>query len=68
MPVYYLWKLHLAPSNVFPGQIFDLGPAILIDNNNDAHKEWKMLEVVDCHQTKRYEIQYKASYMGNWDE
>ena len=60
--------LHLAPSNIFPGQIFDPEPAILIDNDNDAHKEWKILEVVDSCQAKRYKIQYKATYLGNWDE
>ena len=27
-----------------------------------------MLEVVNCHQTKQYRVQYKATYVGNWDE
>ena len=27
-----------------------------------------MLEVVDCRQTKQYGVQYKAMYIGNWDE
>ena len=27
-----------------------------------------MLEVVDCCQIKQYKVQYKATYVGNWDE
>ena len=27
-----------------------------------------MLEVIDSRQTRRYGIQYKATYIGNWDE
>ena len=38
-PVFHPWKLHLAPSNAFPGQILEPGPAILIDSNNEAHEE-----------------------------
>ena len=68
IPVFHLWKLHLAPSNAFPRQIFDPGPAILIDSNNNAHKEWKVLEIVDFPQTRRYKIQYKATYIGNWNK
>ena len=48
--------------------MFKSGPAILVDSNNDAHKKWEMLKIVDFCQTKRYGIQYKATYIGNWDE
>ena len=37
-------------------------------NGNKAHEEWEVLEVVDSQETKRYGIQYKATYMGNWDK
>ena len=65
-PVFHLWKLHLAPSDPFPGQVLEPGPAIIV--GDDDHDEWKVLEVVDSRKTKRYRIQYKATYMGNWDE
>ena len=38
--VFHPWKLHLAPSNAFLGQIVEPEPAILINKNNEeAHKE-----------------------------
>ena len=64
--VFYRWKLHLAPSNAFLRQIFEPGPAILIDSNTEkVHNKWKVLKIVDFCQTKRYGIQYKAVYLGN---
>ena len=69
--IFHLWKMHLPPDNAFPGQILPPGPPIEIstkNNANKAHKKWEMLEVVDCWQTKRYSIQYKAMYVGNWDK
>ena len=40
-PVFHLWKLHLAPSNPFLGQILEPGPLILVSSSdgNKAHKE-----------------------------
>ena len=69
-PVFHPWKLHLAPSNPFPGQILEPGPPVLVssDDEDEAHEEWEVLEVVDSRKTKKYGIQYKATYMGNWDE
>ena len=70
--IFHPWKLYLAPNNPFPGQILPPGLLIEISAEDDkdykAHKEWEMLEVVDCCQTKQYGIQYKATYVGNWDE
>ena len=66
--IFHHWKLHLAPNNVFPGQILEPSPPILIESGDEAHNEWEMLEVVDLHQTKRFGIQYKAIYIGNWEE
>ena len=68
--IFHPWKLHLAPTSPFPGQILEPGPPVLVSSSNrsKAHKEWKVLEVVDSWKTKRYGIQYKATYMGNWDE
>ena len=71
-PIFHLWKMYLAPNNVFLGQILPSSPLIKIstkDNkNHEAHKEWEVLEVVDCHQTKQYGVQYKATYIENWDK
>ena len=68
--VFHPWKLHLAPGHLFPGQILEPGPPILVSSSDgsEAHKEWEVLEVVDSWKTKRYGIQYKATYMGNWNE
>ena len=66
--VFYPWKLHLASSNPFSGQIFELGLPIIIGSNDNAHNEWEVLEVVDSWKTKKYRVQYKATYMGNWDK
>ena len=69
-PVFYLWKLHQAPSSPYPGLILEPGPPILIrsSDKNEAHREWKVFEVVDSQKMKKYGVQYKATYMGNWDE
>ena len=49
-PIFHPWKLHLAPNSPFPGQI--LLPSSPIDvsaeNDEEAHEEWEVLEVVDC--------------------
>ena len=67
--IFHSWKIHLTPNNPFPGQILLPGPSIEISakNDNKAHKKWKVLEVVDCRQTKQYKVQYKVKYIGNWD-
>ena len=40
-PIFLLWKLHLAPSNPFPGQVLPSGQPIAITENDEeeAHKE-----------------------------
>ena len=69
-PIFHPWKLHLAPSNPFPGQILEPGPPVLLSSSDESktHEEWEVLEVVDSRKTKKYGVQYKATYMGNWDE
>jgi hypothetical protein len=68
-PIFHPWKLHLAPMNPFPGQNPDPQPAVILTNNEeDPHEEWEVLDVVDCRQTRRYGIQYKARFVGNWDQ
>ena len=69
-PIFHLWKMHFAPNNLFPGQILPPDPLIEIsaENDNKAHKEWEVLEIVNCRQTKQYRVQYKATYVGNWDK
>ena len=42
------------------------GFSIIIKNN--AHDKWEVLEVVDSQKTKKYKIQYKVIYVGNWDD
>ena len=33
-----------------------------------THEEWEILEIVDCRETRKFGVQYKAIYIGNWDE
>ena len=68
--VFHLWKLHLAPTDPFPGQILEPGPPVIVSSSSGdkAHEEWEVLEVVDSQKNKKYGVQYKATYMGNWDE
>jgi len=68
-PIFHPWKLHLAPRNPFPGQHPDPQPPVILTNDEeDEHEEWEVLDVVDCRETKRYGVQYKARFMGNWDD
>ena len=47
--IFYPWKLHLAPTSLFPRQILETKPPILVSSSDESktHKEWKVLEVVD---------------------
>ena len=67
-PVFHPWKLHLAPTNPYPGQAQEPQPPIIVTTDEGAHNEWYVDEIVDCRTTKRYGIQYKARFAGNWDE
>jgi len=40
----------------------------LVTDNDEAHEEWQVSEIVDCRETKRYGLQYKARFTGDWDE
>ena len=55
IPIFHLWKIHLASNNSFPGQILLFGLSIKIsgkNNDNKAHKEWEVLKIVNYCQTK----------------
>ena len=69
-PIFHPWKLHLAPRNPYPGQNPDPQPPIMITGADDdePHEEWDVLDIVDCRKTRRYGVQYKARFVGNWDE
>lgn len=68
--IFHPWKLHLAPRNPYPGQNPDPQPPIMITDPEDdePHEEWDVLDIVDCRKTRRYGTQYKARFIGNWDE
>jgi transposase InsO family protein len=70
--IFHPWKLHLAPSNPYPGQATEpQGPILItegLEDTEDSHEEWEVLEVVDCRETKRFGTQYKATFMGDWDD
>jgi hypothetical protein len=69
-PIFHQWKLHLAPRNPYPGQNPDPQPPIMITDaeGDEPHEEWDVLDVVDCRKTRKYGTQYKARFIGNWDE
>src|SRR5712664_47613 len=51
------------PATPIPGRSW-----ITKNSDNSDESEWEVLEVVDCRKTKRFGIQYKATFVGNWDE
>ena len=40
-PIFHLWKLHLAPTSLFPGQILEPGPPVFVSSSDgsETHKE-----------------------------
>ena len=69
IPIFYLWKLHLAPNNLFPGQILLPKPLTLIqDDNDNMHNKKEILNIINYCKTKKNMIQYKATYIDNWKE
>lgn len=69
IPVFHPWKLHLAPSDPFPGQVLTPDPPLLITSadSDEQHEEWELLEIVDCRKTRKG-IEYKATYVGPYDK
>jgi hypothetical protein len=39
---------------------------LFLKGSEDEHEEWEVLDVVSCRKT--YGVQYKARFMGNWDD
>lgn len=68
--IFHPWKLHLAPSDPFPGQIITSDPPVMISSSpgEEPHEEYELLEIVDCRETRKFGTQYKATYVGSWDE
>ena len=68
--IFHSWELHLTPFNPFSEQVIQSGPSLLIqdDFETTSHEEYEMLEIVDCRDTKRYNIQYKTIYIESWDD
>jgi hypothetical protein len=66
--IFHSWKLHFAPSNSYFDQVLTSEFLILIDENDDSHEKYEILEIVDCRQIRKYETQYKVTYVDSWDE
>jgi hypothetical protein len=68
--IFYSWKLHLASSDSFLEQIESLKSLIMITDlqNKESHEEYKLLNIVDCRQITKHDLQYKATYIKNWDQ
>ena len=67
--IFHSWKVHLAPFDSFSSQVLTLDPSLLITSadSDKQHKEWKLLEIVDCRKTRK-DVEYKATYVGPYDE
>ncbi len=68
--IFHSWKLHLASSNSFFEQVVKSSSWILIQENFEftSHEEYEVLEIVNCREIKKYEIQYKAIYIDFWND
>lgn len=68
-PIFHPWKLHLAPSDPFPGQVLTPDPPMLMTSAGEdgEHEEWELLEIVDCRKTRKG-VEYKATYVGPYEE
>lgn len=69
-PVFHPWKLRPAPKNPYPGQSIEPpeGDVFFDDDEEEPHTEYEVAEIVDRRETKRYGVQYKCTYVNNWDE
>ena len=68
--IFHLWKLHLTSSNLYSEQIQESQLSILITESNEeeSHEEWNVLKIMNCKETKQFDIQYKIMYIRNWNE
>ena len=65
-PVFHPWKLHLASTSPYPGQISEPCADILTFDYGDTepHPEYEVTEIVDFRETRRWGVQYKATFAG----
>ncbi len=68
--IFHRWKLHPASSDLISGQVVESDPPLAIWDTEEEtpHEEYELLEVADCRQIRKFGIQYKATYIGPWDE
>ena len=57
--------IRLEPKLYYLNRCLYFGPSVLVSSRNKTHEEWEMLEVVDSQKTKKYGVQYKATFMDN---
>ena len=63
--IFHSWKFHLAFFNSFSEQVIQPSSSLLIqgDFETTSHEEYEMLEIIDCRDIKKYDIQYKTIYI-----
>ena len=68
--IFHSWKFHLTFSNSFSEQIIQSNSSLLIQNDSEttSHEKYEMLEIIDCRDTKKYDIQYKTTYIESWND
>jgi transposase InsO family protein len=69
-PIFHSWKLHLTPTDPFSGQVNPPEPSVIITDSQtkESHEEYEILDIVDCRRTAKRGLQYKATYIDNWDQ
>lgn len=60
-------KLTLASGKPFPNQNEPPPEPEVVEDSEGLHDEWAVKDIVDC-RLFRGNVQYKATYEGNWDE
>jgi hypothetical protein len=68
--IFHSWKLHLASNNSFFDQIESSESSVMIFDlqNKESHEEYELLDIVNCRKFMKHDLQYKATYIDNWNQ
>jgi hypothetical protein len=68
--IFHSWKLHLTFIDSFSKQINSLELSIIIIDFQikKFHEKYEILNIVDCRRTAKRDLQYKATYIDNWNQ
>ncbi len=68
--IFHSWKLHLTFIDSFSEQINSSELSIIITDSQikKSHEKYEILNIVNCRRTAKRDLQYKATYIDNWDQ